>query len=265
MAITLLVFEGLLRATDPWGMYYFDDISYLQSQMQATDWGAYVYPSGQYQLTHRDFYINSDHSRRVPDTNPNSNCQIVAIGDSVTFGHDVEDEQTWVNLVAKEFPQVRFINAGMTGYNSHHILRSMEQFPDADGFIYLIVENDAEPYQAFKSFPKHQKPLLYSLTYDYLHAYYKVEKINDTPTEREIDRFLEDVGAILQHSNTVVFGYDKDLASLVYSEYPEVVLIDQYTDYISRMDGHPNVKGHQFIAEQLKPHLKTLIRQACLV
>lgn len=135
--------EVYLRTADPWGLSYVHDIddfySYYDTQTYAPDW---VIAPGQYEYTGSSMMVLADHTRLVPDTNQTANCTVVAIGDSVTFGMWVDDEATWVNQLARNFPEVHFVNAGIPGYESQHIRRMQGRFPDAEGYIYLIVRND---------------------------------------------------------------------------------------------------------------------------
>ena len=55
-------------------------------------------------------------------------AQIVALGDSVTFGQGVEDEQAWPAIVARSFPASRVINLGLIGGGPQQYLRIYETF-----------------------------------------------------------------------------------------------------------------------------------------
>jgi lysophospholipase L1-like esterase len=54
--------------------------------------------------------------------------EIVAVGDSLTFGHGVEDDQAWPALLAKKLPQGRLINLGLSGGGPQQYLRVYETF-----------------------------------------------------------------------------------------------------------------------------------------
>src|SRR5262245_36361571 len=55
-------------------------------------------------------------------------ADIVAVGDSVTFGYGVEDDQSWPALVAKALPHNCLINLGMIGAGAQQYLRVYETF-----------------------------------------------------------------------------------------------------------------------------------------
>ena len=55
-------------------------------------------------------------------------AEIVAVGDSLTFGYGVEDDQAWPALVAKELPHNSLINLGLIGGGPQQYLRVYETF-----------------------------------------------------------------------------------------------------------------------------------------
>ena len=55
-------------------------------------------------------------------------AEIVAVGDSLTFGYGVEDDQTWPALLAKKLPHNRLINLGLIGGGPQQYLRVYETF-----------------------------------------------------------------------------------------------------------------------------------------
>ena len=55
-------------------------------------------------------------------------AEIVALGDSLTFGYGVEDAQAWPALVAKALPHNRLINLGLIGAGPQQYLRVYETF-----------------------------------------------------------------------------------------------------------------------------------------
>jgi lysophospholipase L1-like esterase len=55
-------------------------------------------------------------------------AQVVALGDSVTFGQGVADEQAWPAILARSFPASRVINLGLIGAGPQQYLRVFETF-----------------------------------------------------------------------------------------------------------------------------------------
>jgi lysophospholipase L1-like esterase len=55
-------------------------------------------------------------------------AEIVAVGDSVTFGHGVEAEEAWAAVLARAFPGSRVINLGLSGAGPQQYRRVYETF-----------------------------------------------------------------------------------------------------------------------------------------
>lgn len=55
-------------------------------------------------------------------------AEIVALGDSVTFGQGVEDQQAWPAILARALPKSRVINLGLIGAGPQEYLRVYETF-----------------------------------------------------------------------------------------------------------------------------------------
>ena len=144
MILALLLGEALLALFDPLGFGYFRDQVALNPHLIADPRG-YTFAPGHYPLSKSSFTILPDGSRAVPHTPPQADQTLVFMGDSVTFGYGVDDEQTWVDLVARALPDVHIINAGVSGFNSSNVLRTLALYPSADALVYLIINNDAYP------------------------------------------------------------------------------------------------------------------------
>ena len=68
----------------------------------------------------------------------------VAFGRSVTFGYGVDDAETWVNLVAREFPDWHVINEAYPGWSIKNLEGAWEMHPDADMIFVLTITNDSD-------------------------------------------------------------------------------------------------------------------------
>jgi len=55
-------------------------------------------------------------------------AEIVVLGDSVTFGQGVEDEQAWPAILARSLPRTRVVNLGLIGAGPQQYLRTYETF-----------------------------------------------------------------------------------------------------------------------------------------
>jgi hypothetical protein len=120
---SLVILEGLLRILDPWGvMAYIGDLVAYASGTAPDPLRGYVLAPGAYHMPRWSATVLPDHSRLVPDANTVATCRIVILGDSASFGHGVNDGETWVNLLARQYPNVRVIDAGLDGYNIDNIL-----------------------------------------------------------------------------------------------------------------------------------------------
>ncbi|MCL4878764.1 MAG: hypothetical protein KJ064_19040 [Anaerolineae bacterium] len=252
--------EVYLRIADPWGLSYVHDIDnfygYYDTQTYAPDW---VITPGQYEYTGSSMSVLADHTRLVPDTNQTANCTVVAIGDSVTFGMWVDDEATWVNQLARNFLEVHFVNAGIPGYESQHIRRMQRRFPDADGYIYLIVRNDVSK-EGFS-----YKTIAPNSIEFYLTAYFKVAINRALGTEEVYDwpRFWEDIAAIKASGNTLIFTYDDKVSHKIVEHDPEIIPLAWKVEPLSVVDGHPTAASHQEAAELMQPYVAAFLENVC--
>jgi len=53
--------------------------------------------------------------------------RVVLLGDSFTFGEDVEDEEAWASLLAARLPNSEILNLGVSGYGLDQILLLFER------------------------------------------------------------------------------------------------------------------------------------------
>jgi hypothetical protein len=242
--------EGYLRLVDPWGLFYIDDIKAIDYERTDDRW---LPVEGTYELTNFNITFLKDHSRYVPDTHMLGSCIIVAIGDSVTCGWGIENNETWLNLLANEFPSVRFINAGVVGYSTSQILQRQADYPEADGFLYLVTLNDLAEREVRFAVDDNDP---------YIQAYAKVWATITYPLPRmyETERFVSDVQQfegdtlIMVHDNTVwqEIGY-----------MDNVVWLDWTSDHISVVDAHPTAQGHEQLAGIMYEKVGDFIMERC--
>ena len=80
----------------------------------------------------REFYASTNSMGfRSPELeNPKSKFRILCIGDSVTFGWGVEDQETYPALLQKQFPNTEVINVGVPALKPEHVLSYVNIFID---------------------------------------------------------------------------------------------------------------------------------------
>lgn len=252
--------EIYLRLADPWGMYYFRDLrehlSYQNFEIFAPDW---VIEPGYHEYSRSSDTVLENYTRLVPDTQENASCTLVTIGDSFTFGSWVNDDQTWVNQLARLFPDVYFINAGIAGYESDRIRRIPLRFPEADGYIYLIFRNDVSTTGSTYRF---MTPHVFE---PYVTAYLKVAV--NLLVGGELDdnwpRFWEDLAAIKEGRNTLIFTYDDEISPRIVEHDPEVVYLDWEVEPLSIVNGHPTAASHRQVAALMQPHVAAFVEEIC--
>src|SRR5262245_3155504 len=145
LTVTLGIIELGLRLIDPWGMRYFDDVVLMSKTMFITDQvRGYGLKDGTFVYSHWQAHIE-DGQRVVPTGSIQGTCDLAFLGDSITFGHGVNDDQTWVNLIAAGLPDVHIYNYGVPRYSIPNILGTRRAFPDHKAYIYTIFNNDSEP------------------------------------------------------------------------------------------------------------------------
>jgi lysophospholipase L1-like esterase len=59
---------------------------------------------------------------------PTSNMAVLILGDSVAFGPGVEEPKTFVGLLRRSMPNVRFYNSSVIGYGLHDYANVVDQF-----------------------------------------------------------------------------------------------------------------------------------------
>src|SRR5688572_7103083 len=78
----LLIIELLLQVLDPWGIRYFDDISAFGNAQEQDPIRGNTLPDGVYVYSKWQATME-DGLRLTPNTVASSDCEIVALGDSV--------------------------------------------------------------------------------------------------------------------------------------------------------------------------------------
>ncbi|HVU12504.1 MAG TPA: hypothetical protein VHD90_14575 [Phototrophicaceae bacterium] len=255
--LALLLGEGLLGWLDPLGFAYYRDQSDLGALL-IPDPRGYNFQAGTHKLREFTFTLLPDGTRAVPDTNLAAPKTLVFMGDSVTFGYGVNDQQTWVDLVAKALPDVHVIDAGVSGYNSANVLRTLAQYPQADALVYLIINNDAEPENQpdFAHVHAAYQPSWIALYLLNLPEYLSPVSADQEIAQSDVPRYLSDLRQILADQRVLALGFDDAFTQMTIKAGYPVSVIERGTDRVSPADGHPGVRGNQAIARQVLPMIR---------
>ena len=262
VVLTLVLIEVLLRVTDPFGAAYFGDLAGNFYDVAIDDPCGYVVPPGEYHASHWSFSIQPDHTRTVPDTNPDAPRTLVFVGDSVTFGYGVEDAETFVNLVAQALPDWRVINDSYPGWNIQNLEGAWAQHPDADLIFVLTITNDlTESY--LTPGQRGWRPL-------YIQAYAMwvgwIFTGFPTPAPETLAAlepgWIASISALAADPRVTFLTIDTagDYEQRVASMFPDkTVILENYTGLVSTVDSHPNPASHVFLAAQIIPVVQSRI------
>lgn len=277
MAFALL--EVGLRVIDPLGIHRMATLNIEFAEAVVAHERGYALPPGSHRFRGWTATIDPQHNRVVPAT-PQRDCQIVVLGDSVAFGYGVDDNETWINLLAAE-SNAQFINKALTGYDLNEILRSFNE-EAADGYIYMMVGNDAFAAPTFRpGFERHSNAAdlswtlqpLYWLRYEFLRGTFTYRYILLNRQEPlgvghgevlDHDWYFEQVQPMMQRDDVLVLGFaGDDLTEQMHEKYNDVVLMPRWTSNISWMDGHADAVGNQQIADGAREPISAFVNQIC--
>lgn len=263
-----LELELLLSVTDIWGLKYFDDLATIWEKSVVDPTRGYVLPPGTYQFSHWNA-TQLENSVRLLPNNAKGPCEVVFLGDSVTWGHGLNDSETWVNLIAAQMPQINAINPSFDGYNSENVRRAIAGFPQANVILYMIVGNDTDPTSGYSN-PLPYQPHL-SMIEKYI-RYFAVQKNQAAPaanntsftpqtTDPNIQRFISDLQAMKQDKRVVLIAFDKEFDN--FKKDYNIHSIPFYTHRISYADPHPNIEGSKEMATNILPIVQAAVAQQC--
>ena len=268
----VLELELILYLIDPWGLKYFDDLATIWQTVVVHPTRGFVLPPGEYKFSHWKATELTNSIRLLPD-NRNGSCQVIFFGDSVTWGHGVNDSETWVNLIAGQMPEINAVNAAFDGYNSENVRRGIADFPDAKVIIYMINGNDTERTYGYSNGWPYQPHL--SMTEKYV-RYFLVVKgqlpgdaaaptLNEAglggETDPNVVRFRSDIEAMSRDKRVLLIGFDNQFDDL---KKPFGILsIPFYKDRVSLVDAHPNPKGSREMAAAILPLVRHAVARRC--
>lgn len=239
--------ELLLRATDPLGVVYFDDVAFLWSTRREAAHG-YDHIPGIYRVGSRfSFTIMPDGNRYTPGRF-RGGARVTFVGDSQTFGYGVDDGDVWVSRVASAL-RIDALNTGRSGYNIENIAPLVD---DVDGcIVWLTLSND--PGAPVRYSDRAAQESIAS----YLGQTLRVLILSRTgyTTAPITDAVRPLYEAIAARPDTLILALDdKNYGTIVREEYG-AVLIPHFTSRISRTDAHADTEGNRQIAEAVTPIL----------
>lgn len=239
VALTLLTSEALLRWIDPLGFWrYYNDLRAVRSNTWPHADRHFVAAPGRFELMGWSYRVDlPDYTRHTPSSKNEAGCTIVALGDSVTFGLGVDDGETWPNLLAEQ-TDCSVVNAGVPGYDLWTVYKTYTAFPEADKYVYLLIENDAaHDTERLADVPPSVsavKAYLYLLEIGAHHAHPATVP----------DDFWAVYDALASDPRVIICGFrDGGLAEQVAASGREITLLEPYTSRISWADAHPDSTG----------------------
>jgi len=264
----LLLFglEALLNWFDPWGAVRYFKAGGPTTDLYIPHESRYVLPAGDYDFGNWAAQIAADFTRNVPDNGVGA-CRIIFLGDSVTFGLGVDDDETWANQLAARHPAWDVVNAAVPGYNSSAVRDTLRNF-DADAYAYLIIANDAGPLAFYPDIQQHNDAL------SAIAIYWQTWRIQQRGFEHPpqmieqngqlLRRFDADIAALAALPRLLMAGFEGDgLAESARVQYESLVLIPPYHSQISFADPHPDAEGHLQIADAIEPHVVAHVHSHC--
>lgn len=253
LLLLLITPELALQILDPLQVKpYFADLDALFATMQADATRVYVHTPGVYTFSNWSAIINADSTRLVPDTSP-QDCTIALVGDSVTFGHGVKDSETWANHLARRYPAVEILNTGVNGYNIQQVQATIAAV-SADGYLYMLISNDADKALTFPRKPTPVKPMIE--VYAYVFRTRFGGQAPSTPDWREFDGTLAELKAL---DNLAIVGYEGDLLA----QHADIPLLPYWTHNNSPTDTHADAQGNVEIADSVETEFAALVEKVC--
>jgi hypothetical protein len=260
IAANLVIFsivgvDVLLHIFDVWGAHtYFDDLHILFNAFEDDEQRGHRIAPGIHTFTNWSATVLPDGTRLVPQT-VTGDCLLATLGDSVTFGHGVNDGDTFTAQLARDFPAVRWVNGGIEGYNAEQV-RLTRDLIAADGYVYLLIENDADarvdPYYVEKPLYRASLPLYWQMWQTGKSSLF-------TGLPEDLAMFDAAVAELQTDARVVVVG----IAGDPLADHARVPVIPRWTHDNSFIDAHPNAAGHRQIANALHDAVQTLIEQRC--
>lgn len=257
----ILLLDALLYWIDPLGIVASVHGNHSFHAVMRDDPTGYILQAGTHRFHDYTATILADGSRAVPATNPDASCTLATIGDSMTFGQGVHDNETWVNLIAAQYPDVHVINPARPDYSAQNIAALKQTYP-ADGYLWMLIYNDAlSPYVYSGVQPAYPYPMATAL-----YRAWFVNRLRDTASRatRQVDMqaYWQAVEQIAG-DNVLIAGFAGDELTETTALRHPLILLPLYTAFVSPVDNHPNAEGHRQIADSLSPYLSPFVDTMC--
>lgn len=233
VGLTLLLLEAVLQLVDPFGQIYSDDLHSFYRTTEPHKTG-YTWQDGVYRLSHWSYTIK-DGRRIVPSADEDGRT-VYIIGDSVSFGWGVADDETFVNVLA-DLLNLNAILLSKPAYNRENIYLLSEEIPTGACVLYMVVHND-DKAPRFHT-PATARPLLRTLSLlHYIPAF--IERQTPKPFGDYMNSLVDEIGT------------DKRLFVVNFeAEFVRGGLVVNSPERISFLDRHLNAQGNREIAEQI--------------
>ena len=261
------VLEIALGLLDPMGIRFLQALDFMHPYYTG-DVSAYRLAPGTYDMVDWTATVPADGTRTIPHSGT-AGCRVVIFGDSVEWGWGVNDDETFVDLLARQWPTVHMVDAGTIGYNSAQVRPAVENTPFDLG-VYVITWTDAvgalplggqHPVGDLHRYPGigwiHGQQSALGLYEKYL--VYRLSGQIDEHAPDDMPRYFDDIDAITQHENMHVFAFEEPLGQATAARYP-VTLLPLYTTTLSAADVHPDKAAHAQIADDLFRQLDETVR-----
>lgn len=259
LSLTTSGVELFLWLVDPLGIatYVYDQ----NSIVTIADAEGYTLDPGEHHMRYWTFTIDAEGNRVLPPSD--SDCLIRFVGDSVTFGQSVNDDETFAYKTAQAYPEVRFVNEAKLGYNLGNIMYLVTHRP-ADGYIYVVSDNDdgamwARPPENWGE--RRVLPPRQSAFRSYLLT---LQQLQTPPAPPDMQAFWRDFDLLWQRDDVLIIALESPLAARIAERYPDLKRVPWFSERISWIDGHPTPAGHDHILDHIAPYLREFIPARCL-
>lgn len=249
-----VIIDVLLHVFDVWGAHrYFDDLNTLVLAFENEPVRGFRITPGVHTFLNWTAAVLEDGTRFVPQT-MDAGCTLVTLGDSVTFGHGVNDGETYTAQLARDFPDIRWVNAGIEGYNAEQVLQTRHMIA-GDGYVYLLINNDADA----RVEPIYIDRPLYRLSLPLYWRIWQGKHNLDTGLPQDFAAFDRAITELKQDDSARVFGIEGDALAA----RAGVTTIPPWTAFNSFTDPHPNAAGHLQIASWMHDTIAVFVEQQC--